>query len=261
MVRGAMLHSLLLVAASATPPTPPPPLLPAACSAAVDCSSRGVCTAGVCVCDAMWTGPSCGVIEQKSAIKLPLHIIAFIGLFVSVVCGFSILYRGKQMGLEKLKNAPAKRLPMYIAIGDIVFSATHWFDHLAVMIEDQVPSEPACSVFAWFTYLSIMVSVAGAGFLSGFACYRLLFAPYEKDVSMGKYDWLPLFCIYGMPLLFAGLTFNDGAMGPGTSWYATAPATARPPRGGALPPLRPNAAFGTHSCHADRPTPHWPLRT
>ena len=215
LLRGSILALLVTVSATspAASPSAPPP-----CSRDTDCNSNGVCTSdGVCDCDAAWKGPDCYVIEQKSAIKLPLHIIAFMGLFVSVVCGFFILYRGKQMGLEKLKSSPAKRLPMYIAIGDIVFSATHWFDHLAVMIEDHVPSEPGCSLFAWFTYLGIMVSVAGAGFLSAFACYRLLIAP-TATVSMGKFDCLPIFCIYGIPLLFTGLTYNDGAMGPGTSW-------------------------------------------
>ena len=112
------------------------------------------------------------VIPQTGSSKLPLHIIAFFGLAVSVICGITMIYKGLQMGKETLMKSPAKRLPMYIAAGDVMFSAFHWADHMVTVTQGLTPHFPGCTVLAWGTYGGIMVSVFGAMFLAGFACYR-----------------------------------------------------------------------------------------
>ena len=111
-------------------------------------------------------------IPQTSGKKLPLHVIAFIGLAVSVICGCVMIYKGLQMGKAVLLKSPAKRLPMYIAAGDVMFSAFHWADHMVTVTQEQTPHFPGCTILAWGTYGGIMVSVFGAAFLAGFACYR-----------------------------------------------------------------------------------------
>ena len=51
-----MLLALLIAAATTA-------VSGSACNSAADCSMLGVCTAGLCVCDAGWGGPACGVLQ------------------------------------------------------------------------------------------------------------------------------------------------------------------------------------------------------
>ena len=128
-----------------------------------------------------------------------MHVIALGALVISMICSVIVMVWQQKTSSTKnvFKRKLGERLVVYLAITDLLFSMTHFWDHTLIMMwKGYRPPVIPCIVFA-ATLLGTVFAQSLVIFVTALSCCILV--TFNKKISFGPYDVGLLFISYVLP--------------------------------------------------------------
>ena len=144
-----------------------------------------------------------------------LHITAIVSLSISIIASLAVFGILRPTCPAFWSRTMGERFAVYLALGDLMYSISHFADHAYMLAVVWHPPDDICVVMGFFVSTFVLVQSLMVSFM---ALNAFILVVKETKISLGKYDWKFLSVCLLVPVgIFAPCAYMRW-LGPSGGW-------------------------------------------